>query len=103
MMAIINKKKYNTETAILIHKWSNGHFSNDFGFCSEALYMTKQGAYFLAGDGGAMSKYATHRGNSSGWGERITPMTEDEALEWLESHNGEEVIITHFKDKITEA
>lgn len=33
-----------------------------------------------------MSIYASHEGDSSGWGEQIIPLTYQEAQEWAEKH-----------------
>lgn len=96
MKKIINGKKYDTETASLIHEWDNGHYPGDFEACEEALYRTRKGAYFLAGSGGPMSKYAVSSGNSTGGGEDITPLSETEAREWLEQHDGSDEIESTF-------
>lgn len=96
MKRIINGKKYDTETATMIHEWDNGHYTGDFEHCEEALYRTRKGAYFLAGSGGPMSKYAESRGNETSGGEAITPITETEAREWLEEHDGADEIEATF-------
>ena len=91
MRKVINGRTYNTATSKCIGEWSNGHYTNDFNYCSEDLYKNTKGAYFLVGEGGAMSKYATRSGDNSGDGEEIIPMTADEAEEWAEKHlDGEE-------------
>jgi len=87
MRKIINGRTYNTETSKRIGQWSNGHYTNDFAYCSEDLYKNTKGAYFLHGEGGAMSKYAARSGDNSGWGEEIIPMTAEEAQEWAEEHD----------------
>lgn len=86
MKKVINKKLYNTETAERVGCWGNGHYTNDFGYCSEDLYRTKSGNFFLHGEGGPLSKYAQSSGNSTGWGERIVPLTYEEAQAWAEKH-----------------
>lgn len=86
MKKIIKGKQYNTETAERVGQWDNGHFTNDFNYCSEDLYRKKNGDFFLHGEGHALSIYAGHEGNSSGWGEKIIPMTYAEAQEWAEKH-----------------
>lgn len=92
MRKVINGRTYNTATSKCIGQWSNGHYTNDFNYCSEDLYKNTKGAYFLFGEGGPMSKYATRSGNNSGWGEEIIPMTTEEAQGWAEEHlDGEEV------------
>ena len=84
MKKIINGKVYNTQTAKCLVEWDNGHFKSDFNYCSEDLYRKRTGEYFLHGQGGAMSKYSSRSGNSSGWGDQIIPLTLDEAKEWAE-------------------
>jgi predicted DNA binding CopG/RHH family protein len=92
MRKVTNGRTYNTETSKRIGTWDNGHYTNDFNYCSEDLYKNTKGAYFLHGEGGPLSKYATRSGDNSGWGEEIIPMTAEEAQEWAEAHlDGEEV------------
>jgi hypothetical protein len=86
MKKIINGKKYDTETATLIGDWWNRLGSNDFGYCVERLYKKKTGEFFLNGEGGANTKYATKYGNMYGSGETIEPLTVDEAKAWAERH-----------------
>jgi len=84
MKKIINGKKYDTETATKIYGNSSGHSFSDFRFCSEALFLKKTGEYFLYGEGGPMSDYGENYGNGRGWGEKITPYSEEDARKWLE-------------------
>ena len=86
MKKIINAKVYNTETANRVGAWDNGYYTNDFRFCSEDLYQKKTGEFFLHGEGGALSTYASHDGDMTGYGECIIPMTYDEAAQWAERH-----------------
>ena len=95
---------YDTETAEPIGANSNGHYRNDFRYCEETLYMTKKGAFFLHGEGGAMSKYSEAMGNLSKCGSSsITPLTPKQALEWCEHNESEETIDEFFKDLVKEA
>ena len=103
MKQVINKKKYNTETAKLLHEWNNRMFGNDFRSCKESLYKTKNRAYFICGSGGAMSKYAKQYGNSISGGNRIEVLTEAEAMEWLENYDGTEALVEFFGNQIEEA
>ena len=104
MKKIINSKKYDTQTADVIHEWDNGIYGNDFRSCEETLYKTKNGAYFLHGQGGAMSKYAEPCGNNSvGGGSDIIPMEKEEAFQWLCEHDGEDPAEVEFPDMIQEA
>ena len=89
MKAIINGRRYNTEaprTECLGEDWGEGLGRNDFHYYFERLYRTGKGKYFLAGEGGPMTKYAVRTGNGQErrGGERIIPLTPEEAREWLE-------------------
>lgn len=87
MKKIIEGKKYDTSTAEKVAGWWNHRSASDFDYCSEDLYRKRNGEFFLCGEGGARSKYAVSCGqNSWGGGEDITPLTEDEAREWVEAH-----------------
>lgn len=85
MKKIICGKVYDTNTAKVLGDWSNGGSWRDFGHVVETLYKKKTGEFFLHGEGGAASKYAVSEGpNSWTGGERIMPMTFEEAREWAE-------------------
>lgn len=62
------------------------HLSGAYWGWREALYRTpRSGMYFLAGQGHALSRYATNLGGGQwGAGERIEPMTEAEAFDWAQ-------------------
>jgi len=84
MKKIIDGRLYDTETAKLIASRSSGG-SGSFSDWSEALYKKRTGEYFLHGEGGPMTKYSRQCGdNSWGWGERITPLSYDEAVKFAE-------------------
>jgi len=103
MKQVIDGKVYNTETATLIAEDSYG-FPRDFHHWEESLYITKKGAYFIAGSGGPMTKYAVSVGNNSTSGSsRIEPLSKEEALTWLESHGSAEDIEKYFPEMIKEA
>lgn len=110
MKAIINGKRYDTEKAILIGETNNigpNVSRNDFRFWEAGLYVTpRSGAYFLAGRGGPMSRFAVSQGNAS-WsgGSGIHPMTKAEAFEWAQHElaHKPEVIEKHFGDMIADA
>jgi hypothetical protein len=98
MKKVIDGKVYNTETAECIHEWSNSYYPNDFHYCEESLYKTKKGAWFVAGEGGAMSGYARSCGSNS-WagGEGLRVLSDEEALGWLEQHGADaDTIAAHF-------
>ena len=106
MKKIIDGKLYNSDSAELIHSWDNlSHCSSttDFNFYEEELYRTKNGAFFLHGVGGASSPYSQPVSGGRGGGEDIRPITQGDAIRWLEQHDGEQVLIEQFADHIKEA
>lgn len=93
MKKVINNAVYDTGKAKVLGSFSNGSNYRDFAYFSETLYRTKSGRHFLHGEGGAMSPYATRSGNDSGWGEKIMPMSYENAREWAEKNlDGDEYI-----------
>ena len=85
MKKIISGKRYDTETAKEV-----GYYSINPGQLNElteTLYRKNTGEFFLHGEGGPQTKYATADG-LSGWasGERILPLSIAEAKEWAEAH-----------------
>lgn len=104
MKQIINGKRYDTETANIVHEWSNSYTPSDFHYCEETLYLTKKGKWFLHGKGNALSKYSQPVGsNSSTGGSKITPISPSEARVWLETHEGLEALEEYFAHEIEEA
>lgn len=76
MKKIICKKEYDTETATLIKKHTEGFFGDPSGF-EETMYQTPDGLYFLYVQGGESSPYPN---------EDILRMGKAKAGEWLENH-----------------
>ena len=103
MKKTIEGKTYNTETATEIANWNNGLGQRDFGNTDETLYVTKKGAYFLAGEGGPMSRWSRACGNMTSGGDGIEVMTKAEALNWCERHELQGAIDIFFDDVIEEA
>ena len=87
MKMIINQKKYDTETATEIGSASSNCGRRDFRYFDETLYQKKTGEFFLAGEGGPMTKYREEVDNHS-WtsGSRIIPLTLDKAKDWVAEH-----------------
>lgn len=86
MKKIINGKKYNTETAKECGSYWNGLSVRDFSHFYETLYKKKTGEFFLHGQGGPSSRYHGHCGDLCCGGQKIVPLTIDEAKEWVERH-----------------
>lgn len=99
MKKVINGKVYNTETATQIANWDNGIYGSDFQACDETLYVTSKGAYFVHGEGGAMSRWSQPCGsNGTSGGSGIEVLSQAEALEWCENHGVDaDVIAEHFE------
>ncbi len=79
MRKVINGKTYRTHTAHLIVTLP-GHFPKTSNkWHTTHLYRNQRGAYFLAGEGGSLSRWAkiTPRGAIPGKG--IEPISQDEA------------------------
>lgn len=85
MKKIINGKKYDTETAQMLGEYDNCRRS--FDYKCETLYRKKTGEFFLYGEGGANTEYSKVCGDNS-WcgGERIIPLTVENAKKWAETH-----------------
>jgi hypothetical protein len=99
MKKVIDGKLYNIETAECIADYDNSYPRNDFHWLQESLYRTKSERFFIAGEGGAMSKYQRSAGSNS-WsgGEEIEALTEQEALTWCEEHNiDSDIVAATFK------
>mgnify|MGYP001661040913 CR=1 FL=1 len=85
MYKVINGRRYNTQTAKEIATWESDYPTNDFHYYEEALYRKQTGEFFLYGKGHAASPYAESAGqNASKAGEKIIPMTFEEAKKWAE-------------------
>ncbi len=104
MKMVIDRKVYDTGKALMLHGWDNGCLPGDFNYCEESLYVTAKGNYFLHGQGGAYSIYAeTSSGGGAGYGHGIIPYNEEDAIEWLECHDGHHVLMEKFSGHIEEA
>ena len=105
MKAIINGKRYDTDKARELASATSHCGRRDFGWWREKLYRTpRSGAYFLAGEGHARSHYARPLGGGSyGPGEKITPMSEEEAFAWAQQHLRAAEIEAIFADRIEDA
>lgn len=86
MVKIINGKKYNTDTAEEVGSWWNGLGWNDFHAVQETLYRKRTGEFFLYGEGGAATQYAEPCGDMWGAGEKIVPLSIENAKEWAEKN-----------------
>jgi len=63
MKKIIDGKKYDIETAMLIGTTEKGCNCTDYHYTSEVLYQKKNGEFFLFGEGDPLSIYGEKYGN----------------------------------------
>ena len=103
MKRIINGMVYNTDQAGEIGRYSYSH-PGDFDYVSETLYKTANGAYFIAGEGGARSRYSRQvEQNTWSGGSEIRALYRDEAFEWAQSHLSADEIEAEFGDLVVPA
>lgn len=87
MKKIINSRRYDTEKAKRLAEYSPaGRPRNNYDFYEEALYIKRTGEYFLHGIGGPATRYAEAVGDCWSGGEKIFPLSYDQARQWAE-HN----------------
>lgn len=86
MKRVIDGKIYNTETAEEICDLTCSAYPGDFQFHETTLYRTPKGAYFLAGKGGPLTRWAQPEGNSGySGGSGLEVVTQEEARGYAES------------------
>lgn len=82
---------YDTETAELIHAWSDGILDiHDPRHFEQSLYLTPGGDYFVFGQGGPQSMYRRD-GSKGGWG--IRPLPYFKVQSWLKAHDAPDSMI----------
>ena len=98
MIRIVNGKRYNTETAEHLCNISCGGYSrSDFAYDDTDLYVTKNGNFFIAGEGGPRSRWARSVGNSGhSGGSGLRPLDKDDARALLEQYGSSEQVEAHF-------
>ena len=98
MKKVINGKLYNTETATKIASDNSPYGNGDFQFENTKLYKTAKGAFFLAGNGGAASRWSQSLGTGGrGAGEGMEALTPEEARTWCEANDVDaDIIAEHF-------
>lgn len=84
MKKIIRGRLYDTETATLIGEKTSGLPRNDLDYWEEELYRKRTGEYFVFGWGNARSKYGVWKNNHGMSGEKILPLSYEEAAAWAE-------------------
>jgi hypothetical protein len=104
MKSIITGVRYDTDKATLIGHYQYS-YPGDFNHWEAGLYVApRSGRYFLAGSGGPMTHYSRTIGqNEWSGGEKITPLTKEQAFEWTQKYLDPEEVEAHFGDMIEEA
>lgn len=87
MKAIINLKKYDTDTAHVIAGPVATFTPNDPRYCEETLYQKTTGEYFLVGHGGLESRYgmAAMSADTKISSPAIFPVADETAKTWAAS------------------
>ena len=104
MKRIIHGKMYNTDTATRIFDTSNEYYQGDFKVENSELYVTPKGSYFIAGSGGAMSRFSqcAYGGGYCG-GDGIIPISREDALAECEMHGSTDEVEKFFGDMVEAA
>ena len=76
MKKIICKREYDTETAVLVRRYTYGYYGDPAGY-EEILYQTPGGLYFVYVRGGVASPYP---------GEDIMRLGKAKVEQWLSEH-----------------
>ncbi len=79
MKKVIDGKLYDTETAESLCDVSPSHARTDFCYENTLLYRTKRGTYFIAGKGGARSRWAQSVPNGTIDGSGMQIINKEEA------------------------
>lgn len=104
MKKIINGVRYDTDKAELVGEYESNYRRRDFKWFKASLYVSpKARRFFLAGEGGAMTRFAQRVDNGSTGGEDLIPMELAEAREWAEQHLSVETVEQFFADHIQDA
>ena len=88
---VISGRKFNTTTATLacVIVRTGGSQHSDFHFEQSGLFRSPLGQFFVAGEGGACSRWGRRAGDGSRVpGDGIDLVSEDQARRHLEQHGG---------------
>lgn len=106
MKRVIEGRRYDTEapqtTEIATAESDVG--KSDFRWYYETLYRTGRGRWFLVGEGGPMSRWARRLDDGCRTeGKGLQPLTDTDALRWLENGNELDAIEQYFGDEVQDA
>ena len=104
MKAIIDGKRYDTETATAVADLRYPHAYDDFHYSKETLYKTRNFAWFLVVERAIFSKNGIPVGQDGhGLCKRIIPVSVAEAQTWLEQFNKQIALEEHFGASLQDA
>ena len=94
MRRFVNGMCYDTDKVKAVTgRFTRGIGIRDIGFLAETLYKTASGNWFLVGIGGQFTPYCGVFETPGK--EKLFPLTEEDALDWLEAH-AQELVGDHF-------
>jgi hypothetical protein len=94
---IIDGLRYNTATATEICTFESDERRGDFRYEETTLYQTPRGRFFLAGHGGAMTRWTRPIQGGRAGGEGLMPLGNVEARAFAEEHADEETVACLFE------
>lgn len=96
MKKIINGRLYDTEKAQLVGNWESPDITA-LDYLKETLYRKRTGEFFLYGEGGPRTRYASRTWDGWGSGENIVPLPYDAAQAWAEKNLPSDIYEQFFK------
>lgn len=104
MKDVIDGRLYDTDAETTEHIATHNPVADrgDFAYLCERLHKTTSGEYFIAGEGGPKTKYSKRVGSGEYSGSsEIRPLSDDEAFDWMQSHDvATEIILDEFGDRV---
>jgi hypothetical protein len=92
---ILGGLRYDTATATKICTHESDEVQGDLDFEATGLYQTPRGRFFLAGHGGARSRWSSAVQGGYTGGEGLMPIGNREARDFAE-HNADEATIAEY-------
>ncbi len=93
---VIGGSRYSTLTATEICTYRSPAYRDDFQYEVTSLYVTQKGRFFLAGEGGALSRWSRAVAGGTAEGEGLVPVSETEAREFAEAHADADTVAEFF-------
>lgn len=96
IIKVIGGLRYSTETATKICTHESDVGRSDFKFERTALFRSPKGKFFIAGFGGALSRWSQPYQNGQTGGEGLIPLDVDGARSFAELHADADTIAEFF-------